>query len=77
MDSDRSREIREWIRAGLLPDDVKKINELIVENDGVAYTQKKLTEISKKARTALDLFLASDVKQSLLGFIEFNRERTH
>ncbi len=77
MNSDRSLEIREWIRAGLLPDDVKKINELIVENDGVAYTKQKLTEISDQARAALDLFPASDVKQSLLGFVEFNRERTH
>ena len=77
MDSDRSREIREWIRAGLLPDDIRKINELIVEKDGVAYTQQKLTEISDQAHTALDLFPASDIKQSLLGFVEFNRERTH
>ncbi|MCD6441750.1 MAG: hypothetical protein J7L86_08245 [Candidatus Marinimicrobia bacterium] len=59
----------------LQPNNVKKINAFIIESGGVEHTQRKLQEISKKARESLVGFHDSDIKQILLGFIEFNLER--
>jgi len=72
----RSRKIRELISQGLEPGDVKEINDLILEFGGVDYARSKLNEYSEKAHRALDIFPDSAVKQALLGFIDFNQDRT-
>ncbi len=77
MNPEKSREIRVWIKAGLLPDEIRKINQLIISDGGVSYTKGKLVEISEKAHSALDIFPDSEVMQSLRGFIQFNQERTN
>jgi octaprenyl-diphosphate synthase len=71
-----SRKIREQISRGLQPAEVKEINSLMWEIGGVDYARSKLNEYSEKAGRALDIFSDSEVKQSLLGFIDFNRDRT-
>lgn len=76
MPRDKSREVRELIKSGLPAEDIQKINELIVNDGGVRYTENKLEEISNKARAALDIFPDSNAKQSLLGFVKFNLSRT-
>ncbi|HCK98605.1 MAG TPA: polyprenyl synthetase [Candidatus Marinimicrobia bacterium] len=75
LSSAENRRIRNLIKIGLQPDDVKEINNLILESGGVEYTKQKLKEISEKACESLAGFHDSDIKQSLLGFIEFNQER--
>jgi len=76
MEKAESRKIREAIQNGLVPDDVKKINDLIFSNGGIRYTENKLNEISDKAKLALGIFPDSEIKESLIGFITFNRQRT-
>ena len=76
MEKAESRKIREAIRNGLVPDDVKKINDLIFSDGGVQYTENKLKEISDKAKQSLEIFPDSEIKESLIGFITFNRQRT-
>jgi octaprenyl-diphosphate synthase len=75
VSSAENRRIRDLIKSGLQPNNVKKINAFIIESGGVEHTQRKLQEISKKARESLAGFHDSDIKQTLLGFIEFNLER--
>ncbi|MDO9548044.1 MAG: polyprenyl synthetase family protein, partial [Candidatus Marinimicrobia bacterium] len=76
MEKAESRKIREAIRNGLVPDEVKKINDLVFSDGGVQYAENKLNEISDKAKQALEIFPESEVKKALVGFITFNRQRT-
>lgn len=76
MDKAESRKIREAIRNGLAAEELKKINDLIFANGGIRYAENKLDEISDKAKQALEIFPDSEVKQSLIGFIVFNQQRT-
>ncbi|MDO9548546.1 MAG: polyprenyl synthetase family protein [Candidatus Marinimicrobia bacterium] len=76
MEKVESRKIREAIRNGLMPDEAKKINDLVFSDGGVRYTEDKLNEISDKAKQALGIFPESEVKKALVGFITFNRQRT-
>ena len=75
MNKSESHDIRQAISNGLGADDIRKIHDLIQSGGGVRYTENKLVEISEKAREALDIFPDSEIKQSLLGFIAFNRQR--
>jgi len=54
---------------------VKKINELVKESGGVEYTEKKLNSMSESAIEELSIFPESEIKQSLIDLVSFNKKR--
>ena len=52
-----------------------KIRELILDEGGVDYAERKLVEISNLAKQHIDIFEDSDLKESLLGVLDFNLGR--
>lgn len=61
-------------------DRTKKFNEVsdfVSEYGGIEYASKKALEYSNEAKEALGYFVDSDVRASLLEFVEFVNERKH
>lgn len=52
-----------------------KIRELILDEGGVDYAERKLVEISDLAKQHIDIFEDSDLKESLLNVLDFNLDR--
>ena len=53
----------------------KEIRQIIINEGGIDYTEKKLIEISDLAKNKLDIFQDSDIKESLKLALNFNLKR--
>ena len=53
----------------------KEIRQIIINEGGIDYTEKKLIEISDLAKNKLDIFHDSDIKESLKLALNFNLKR--
>ncbi|MDD5765213.1 MAG: polyprenyl synthetase family protein, partial [Candidatus Marinimicrobia bacterium] len=63
--------LKKNLRENPSPDEIRNIGAIVKRNGGLKYTQAKMREYSDSARTALDIFPDSDVKESLVGLIDF------
>lgn len=54
-----------------------EVYEFVVEFGGVDYALKKADEYSSAAKTALNDFKSSDVKDAMIGFVEFVSRRDY
>jgi len=53
----------------------KEIRQIIINEGGIDYTEKKLIEISDLAKNKLNIFQDSDIKESLKLALNFNLKR--
>ena len=53
----------------------KQIRQIIINEGGVDYAEKKLIEISDLAKNKLDIFQDSNIKESLKLALDFNLKR--
>jgi len=67
--------LKKNLRENPSADEIRNIGAIVKRNGGLKYTQAKMSEYSDSARAALDIFPDSNVKESLIGLIEFNKRR--
>lgn len=74
-DKKEVKEILKTIKSNPGPEEINKIIQFAVDKKGIEYAESMSMEYSVKAKSCLDIFPDSEVKNSLLGLVDFVVER--
>ncbi len=73
---DEIRKIKRLLKKGVNAKEVKQIIAFVQKKGGTDYAEEKKNDYAQKAKACLDYYPDSDVKQSLLQFVDYTVQRT-
>lgn len=73
---DEISKIKKSLKRGVSSKEVKQIISFVQKKGGIAYAEEKKNDYAQKAKTCLDYYPDSEVKQSLLQFVDYTVQRT-
>ena len=77
LNSSSKKQFLNTIKQYVSKNDKNKIKEIIVDNGGIEYSNKKIKDYSNLAKAELDNFADSIYKDSLLKAVDFNLNRKY
>jgi len=74
-DTKEIRKVKRLLKRGVSNKDIKYIIQFVEKHNGISYAKDKSTEYAQKAKNSISDYPQSDVKESLLHFVDYIIER--